>query len=180
MRQPTSYEEYRERRRQEEMKLKFINDIISEVTVSETNRIDELRKKCVEEHVKLTNTDGFYMGGKIFTNVQNAPFSILQKTVCHQSVRKDAENYLKQLKELHEDQSRIRQGLTILLSKVSSRQDMRDALPDVLLQFVKNPEITSLPRTREAAYTVTSKLHLSQLEKTLDRVYFYMGSRLIG
>jgi len=76
------------------------------------------------------------------------------------------------------DKERIRQALTLVLRDAKTFQDMRDALPNAMKDFIPNAQ--RLERTRPEAYTLLSnpRAH-AQYMKLRDKIEFYIATRLL-
>jgi len=76
------------------------------------------------------------------------------------------------------DKERIRQALTLVLRDCRSFQDMRDALPNALKDFI--PGSNRLERTRPEAYTLEDnpRAH-AQYMKLREKIEFYIAARLL-
>ena len=175
-----THAEYQERKAHDTWRVNKINNLIGELTKAEFTRLNDMITRIIDEHVKLTQTDGFYFSGKVFTNISGVSYATLSKVPIHPSLKARATEYIHQCKELDQNSAKIRQGIAVLIRDAHSDQDLRDALPDALTSLVDNGRLTNLPRTKEEGHTLTSKLHKQQFERTMDKVYYYLGSRLLG
>jgi hypothetical protein len=103
----------------------------------------------------------------------------MKQDAIHDSLLSEMQEYDRQIREFNADKVAFDQGFSLLLSKCTSPQDVRDALPDVLLPVMGSPEHL-LDRTRPEMYTLTSPLHIKQFEKVKDKIYFYLATALLG
>lgn len=174
-----THAEYEARKAQDAFKQKIINDIINKLIGHENARLKELVSGIINDHVKLTGTDGFYYRGNVYTNVMGASFATLQKLPIHDSLKDRMQEYIKQVQEIDADRAKIAQGLAVLLRQANSYQSVRNALPELLIPCT-SWDVSSLSRQTPEAAGLTSKLHIQQYEKTKDMLYFYLGSRLLG
>ncbi len=177
---PKTHAEYQERKAKDEFRQKIITDIVSALMTVDKNRLDRMCAEIVEDHVKLTKTDGFYHNGRVFTNMTGVAFKALQKQPIHPSLKLRIIEYTKQCREFDSDTAKISQGFAVLIRDCTTIQGVRNALPDVILPCMTDPRFKQVERTMPEGFTLTSKLHQGQFEKTMDRVYFYLGSRLMG
>ncbi|MCF8861653.1 hypothetical protein Ab1vBOLIVR2_gp71 [Agrobacterium phage OLIVR2] len=178
----TTKAEYLHRKAIDENRVNFVNGIIKELMSSDKARLDTMIKEIIEEHEKLTQTDGFFFDGRVYTNKVGIPFKSLQKVGVHPSLKARVLEYKKQCRDIENDEARIGQGLAVLVRNATSPQHFRDAVPDILLPLVPSSFISTknLKRTIEEGALLTTKLHRDQFQKTMDRIYFYLGSRLLG
>lgn len=82
---------------------------------------------------------------------------------------------LNKQKILDNDYKAICQLMSVLLEPCKSQQDIRDALPDMLL----SESMLTLPRTREAGYTATDYVQKLQYEKYHRKMCWYAAQKLI-
>lgn len=176
-----THAQLKERRALDDKRKYTIEYIIRNLMQSDIKRLNDMKSQIIQKHVKLTGSDGFYHRGQFFTTVTSVgtTSSALQKDAAHPEVREELFEYEKQVKELQNDKVILSQGLSILIRNAVSPQEIRDALPDILLSVMGSPE-NVLARTKPEMHTISSKLHQLQYEKTLDKIYFYLGSRLLG
>lgn len=173
-----THEEYRIRQQADQFRTTSIKKVLDVLLRNDRARLDELVKGIIADHVALTQTDGFYFDGRVYTNVIGVPFATLQKQPIDPSLKPRMLVYIKQMREMDADEAKIGQGLAVLLRKATNDQDVRDALPEPLVKVL--PHLSQYERQRPAAYGLTSKLHQVQYDKTMDQIYFYLGSRLLG
>lgn len=178
---PVTKAEFLQRKEVDERRTRFISGIITELLSSDKARLKSMIEKIVEEHESLTQTDGFFFDGQVYTNKVGIPFKSLQKVGVHPSLKARVLEYKKQCRDIDADDARLSQGLAVLVRNAVTPQDFRDAVPDILLSLVPTTfGIHRLPRNEPEGANLTTKLHKQQFEKTIDRVYFYLGSRLLG
>lgn len=141
--------------------------------------LNNLRYSIITKHVEKTHTDGFYHRGVWYTNFSGqAPATSLQKQSIHESLLPEIFDYERLIKDFNADKVSIEQGISLLLREAKAPQDIRDALPEVLLPVMGSPEHL-LQRTRPELYTLTSELHKKQFEKVMEKIYFYLATALL-
>lgn len=175
-----THEEYQKRKATDAFRSDTINELIGELTSADEFRLKDMVRDIINEHVKLTGTDGFYHNGRVYTNMTGVPFGSLQKVPIAPSLKPRILEYNKQCNDLDRDRAAIKQGLAVLIRNCETIQAVRNALPEVLIPIMKDIRYKATLRTMPEGHTLTSKLHQKQFEKTMDRVYFYLGSRLLG
>lgn len=85
---------------------------------------------------------------------------------------------MEDVKNTEREHLRLRQGLAVLLSPCGSDQDIRDALPDVIVGFF--PELNALPRFREEAWVFRDQpLKMHSHQQTVELLNFYACNQLI-
>ena len=172
--------EYLERKARDEFRQKIIIDVVTQLTAVDQKRLNEMKAKIINDHVQLTGTDGFYHNGMFYTNMSGVPVKSMQKLPIHPTLKGQAIEHDKQVRALASDTAKISRGLAVLIRNCIDYQGVRNALPDVLIPITTITEIARHDRTMPEGYTLTSKLHKDQFQNTLDRIYFYLGSRLLG
>lgn len=175
-----THEEFQQRKMMDAFRQSIINDAVNGLMSEDDKRLKQMVADIIRDHVTLTKTDGFYFNGQVYTNLQGVAFKSIQKLPIHPSLKDRITEYAKQVIELKSDQAKISQGLAVLIRNCIDHQGVRNALPDLLIPTINNQSIQMLKRTLPEGHTLTSKLHIAQYEKTMDRVYFYLGSRLLG
>lgn len=154
--------------------------IVKGLMAPQMNYLNNLRYNIIKKHSELTLTDGFYYKGFFHTNTTaKVPQGKMKQDAIHDSLLPEMQEYDRQIKEFNADKVLFDQGFSLLLSKCSNPQDVRDALPDILLPVMGSPEHL-LDRTRPEMYTLSSPLHIQQFEKVKDKIYFYLATALLG
>lgn len=73
---------------------------------------------------------------------------------------------------------RVNQLLGLITRDTKTLQDVRDALPEVLIKYLS---FGGLSRTREEAYTIKdNSMHMAQYEKTMNLIYLKDAMNIIG
>ena len=76
------------------------------------------------------------------------------------------------------DKERIKQALTLVLRNCKTFQDMRDALPNAMKDFI--PGAQRLERTRPEAFTLQDiPIAYRQYMKLREKIEFYIATRLL-
>lgn len=154
--------------------------IVKGLMTPQMNYLNNLRYNIVQKHTELTLSDGFYYKGLFHTNTTaKVPTSKMKQDAIHDSLLPEMQEYERQIKEFNADKVSFDQGFSLLLSKCTCPQDVRDTLPDILLPVMGSPEHL-LDRTRPEMYTLNSPLHIKQFEKVKDKIYFYLATALLG
>lgn len=174
-----THAQYAERKLHDMFRSNMANMVMDNLLKSETERLKKTIIDIIIAHTDLTNTDGFYFDGSVRSLVQGASHAALNKVPLHDSLKPEMAEYIKQERMLARDRAKIAQGLAVLLRSVRNNQDVRDALPELLVQFAP-VAVSSLQRQLPEAHNLTSVLHIRQFEQTKEMLYFYLGSRLLG
>jgi hypothetical protein len=157
----------------------FAQTLCTELTFPEVKGIEREQDMLLGMNADLGNPPhGFILGGSFITNLPTNMHKNLTKKPVHNSLLIPALNFLERRKQLDKDQRMLSQGLLSLLKPCKTLQDVRDALPNTLKQFL--PEIQPLPRTREEAWTMQSSPMLKrQWEKTEDLITLFLANRML-
>ena len=160
--------------------LKFITD---RLFVAEGRRLNgyliELNTK--NKQLKDTLIDGFIYGGKYYqpreVTLWVAAFG-QARTPLHRSLQGEMENYLTDKKSVDDERKLITQTLYTLLAPCRTNQQIRDALPECLLDCFEG--VSNLPRSQEVGFTLRDNPRaLRQFEKILPRIEIYSVARLL-
>lgn len=157
----------------------IIIKIIASLCEPDANRLYNLRVNIIARHCILTGTDSFYTQGEIWSNIQGLPQKVLQKRPIHESLKEELHELIKQRNQLKADREKLKQGLAVIIRSLDTHEEVRDALPDLLLPFMDSTTAV-LPRTRPELYTLTQEIWKQQYKKTEELIYFYLGSRLLS
>lgn len=95
----------------------------------------------------------------------------------HKTLMDSFDQLAKDKAQLQMNHQKIRQGIGMLLRPCKTRQDIRDVLPDTLVNLT---DLKQLTRTREEAYSIAgSGMLKQQYDKTMELVFMYLGTKLL-
>lgn len=145
----------------------------------ETARLRELTAKLCMDNAALGGTpNAFRYNSRIYHAI---PLRDIHRTSVKQidTTLEDRAAHLEHVTEIFErDTKRLTQGITVVLSRCTTSQDVRDALPEELVQI--SPELSTLPRTRPEGYVLEEHPMLrKQFEATMELALYYTANRLI-
>lgn len=122
--------------------------------------------------------DGFFCQKMLFTHTEKRVRSQAKFGSCHESILPKAMAMVQFVDRYKFEKIRTQQALAILLFGAQTPQDIRDALPEFLIPYVK--ELATLPRTREEAWTLEDRpLHKAQYVVLRDLIEFYLVNKLL-
>ena len=157
--------------------------ILSALLAAETRRLEvQLFSLCQKNsHLLGRTTTGFRYEGKTFITEECSrvtPFPLL-----HYDLLDDMEIYAKDRKAIESERSTIKQLLTKLLDIGMEAQQMRNALPECLIQFTPN-FIKRLSRTKDQEAVMREDLKLSettinQFHQWLPKIEMYAATHLL-
>ena len=88
------------------------------------------------------------------------------------------EAHAKDKAEVEFDRLRVKQALSLLLKDVRTAQDLRDALPNQLVEMID--QIKDMKRSRPEGFTLmTDSRKIKQYQKLREKIEFYTAARLI-
>lgn len=117
---------------------------------------------------------GFAYKGETFKRTY---YSVKGLQNLHPSLHDQMDHYLADRDVIMADKVKIGSILRAILTPCDSAQDIRDALPECMVQFIADKH---LPRTRPEAYTIQhQKLVMRQYQMILPRIQFYVSTRLL-
>lgn len=158
----------------------LIDSLIVKLFEAEHRRLAKNELGLVMSHRELTGSeiDGFIYRGQFYTDLGQKIASKGTKTGPHPSLVPKILAHLADKKEIAFDKQRIKQALVLTLDHCRSRQDVRDALPNVLGELI--PECKDIPRTRPEGFGIENHSRKSaQYEKLREKIEFYAAARLL-
>ena len=158
----------------------IIDQIIKTLFEPEQRRIqswtDRLCKQNQEYHPQCQM---FFWQGHFFrqSNIRGMIPKEKRKPL-HSSLCDEADMLIKDRTIVEDDKAFVRQAIFRLLEPCQDTQDIRDALPECLVDIVRWQ--TSMVRTREAAFTIQNDPRaLRDFEKMLPKIEVYTTARMI-
>lgn len=139
--------------------------------------INDLNTKNKE--LRAVSVDGFLYGGKLYmpSGVSTIVRSGTQsKVTLHFSLNQEMETWLWDCKIIKTDQDLIKQMLFLLLKHCTNEQDLRDTLPECLINlvFTQPP-----PRRNQPGYTLEDNERAQrQFQTILPKMELYSSTRL--
>lgn len=160
-------------------KSKIITAFIEALFKSEAARIDKSVERLDRENREILKTSnwGFMWQGQRFVP-KNSPYRVTNVFALDFSLRHEGNFLLKDIAQVGEDEQMIRETIALLIERCETEQDLRDALPDALVEL--SPKLMALPREREAGYTLRgNERALRQFTKILDKIHLYAATRMM-
>ncbi len=145
------------------------------------NWIDQLCKQSREAYGD-PDLIGFIYSGQVYKPVAAAEAKaanhMIKRRGLHPSLTENMEAYLQDLRVLTEDKAFISQSLFKVLDPCENNQDLRDALPNCVIDTL--PSLQGICRAREQAWTIVhDERALRQFNKILPRIEMYAAARLM-
>jgi hypothetical protein len=124
------------------------------------------------------NPDGFRHLGVIYSLLQGGDKARGTYGCLPVGMIPEMDQVLAEKATMAADKERIRQALTLVMRDCKTFQDMRDALPNALKEFI--PGAQRLERTRPEGYTLQDNPRAySQYMKLREKIEFYIATRLL-
>ncbi len=158
----------------------IINEFLTKLFAPEKQSLQSRILEMIQRNAQFMGnigTNGFRYKGETYSNLANAT-RFGNNTSLHTDLFGDMDTLLVEKKELDYDRARVKAGLIILLQSAYTDQDYRDAAPNCLAVLVDR--LSSLPRTREEAYTLKDdpqKMH--QYKKVVSLIEYHAASRYL-
>lgn len=161
-------------------KHEIIKQIMAKLFSAEERRLETVRDQLVKanaEYYPNRPHDGFTYQGKPYdlSNLARGPRT---RVSLHLKMVDQMDAYLADHDQVWGDRYYISQILSPILGPCDSLQDVRDALPNCLMDTIE--ALRSYQRTRPEAYTIQADTRsFRQYQKILPRIEFYATSRLL-
>lgn len=163
----------------------IINQIIKTLFASEDRRLSSwIDRMCRRNREAYRDTlpnanqlQGFIFNG-VFYRPSDVQGPISGRKALHASLWSEMETLEKDKKIVATERDFVRQTLYALLDPCSTDQDIRDALPECLVDTL--PQLKRLERTRQPAFTIEGNARaVRQYEKMLPKIEVYAAARMI-
>lgn len=156
-----------------------LDQIIKTLFAADDRRLTTWVDKLCKMHQEASRETvyGFLYAG-VYYRPSNVTGPVPHKRALHPSLYSDMETFLKGKRAVDDDKAFIRQTLFSLLDPCNTRQEIRDALPECLVDCL--PNLKELNRQAEAAWSIQGNARaLRQYEKILPKMEIYSAARLI-
>jgi hypothetical protein len=122
---------------------------------------------------------GFIYNGEIYKPLAaNVPNHAIKRRGLHPTLMSNMDNYLKDLNTLTTDKSFISQSLFKILDPCENNQDIRDALPNCLVDTL--PELQGISRGRPEAWSIEGDERATrQYQQMVPKIQMYASARLL-
>jgi hypothetical protein len=153
-----------------------VNKILFE---HEIKRLRNHELELVRENANLGgSSDGFRYNGKVFTQQETKLISRGKFTVPNVEMLPAVKLYLEDSNLIDYDKLRVNQAMTLVLKDTKSTQDVRDALPECLVQLL--PSYRQYQRTRPEAFTLSENPRsYNQYMNLREKIEFYVASKML-
>lgn len=139
----------------------------------EVERLDKLNQE-----IRGHRTQGFMLAGQYYFPPDCAYRPQAGQPSLDFSLSFHGQVFLKDKAHVEDDKQLIKQIIHLLIKDCDSIEDVRDALPESLIEL--SSVLGMIPRTRETAYTISHDPRMMrQYEQLLEKIDFYVATRMI-
>lgn len=157
---------------------KRIKGIMENLLTAEERRLEKARVDLIEKNRKFYPDephDGFTYVGSVY-DPPNLPRGPRKRVFLHTSLHPEMDALIKDREQVLSDRYVLSQLLFRLLAPCKDDQDIRDALPECIIDTTDLPRMT---RLREPGWTLTSAQDQRQFKMILPRIEFYSAARML-
>ena len=167
----------------------WLDAIMERLFAPETRRIDRMIESLTERNsrAKGKTTYGFIHLGTVYISESNKPlyraFHGKNKNnpvpALSLELAREASTFVNDVTKVNNDKDRIRQVLYKLIYQANSKQEIRDALPECVVQIMDGWK--DMPRTmNDCAWLIRNDWRsVRDYEKMLPKIEFYAMTALI-
>jgi hypothetical protein len=158
----------------------IVSDIVEKLFTKEFRNMERIKTELIEANHALGNPkEGFLYKGRFHTNVPASQQKDLIKKMLHMDLYDRGNFYTETLDRLTKDEQKVRQGLSLMISPCVTAQDVRDSLPEIVLDLLP-ADIQALSRTRPESWRFSHQpMQLLQQENVNGLISFYVANRML-
>lgn len=159
--------------------LHLIEPIIRSLMGKEISRLEDWTAQLVVENQALGGHPyGFFYYGIIFSHYERRHTASEGLKAIDSSLTPQAHALHTATQKRRSDEQKLRQTLSVLLSRCRTRQDARDSLPEILAKSIN--ELKTLPRERPEGFIIAkSTYHINQFNVAMDIVNYYTFNKMV-
>lgn len=159
-------------------KTTLIQVVLSDLLQFERKRLEGVLEKILQTNRKHGRSgNAFIHQGQVYSLLPICQIRGEPITEPHPAVTEDLDYYLNQKEELIRSEQRLKQGLSVVVGRCKTIQDLRNALPDILVHEL--PSLRGLSRTEPEGAMLESRPKLrEQFEQTIDLALTFAAKRL--
>lgn len=159
----------------------WIDPILKELFGPDHRRLTAWIDRLCEKNSEIVGKDvhGFIYAG-IFYRPSNVIGRITQHQVLHSSLDPDMQDFLLSKKVVDIEKTKLRQVLFMLLEPCNNQLDIRDTLPECVIDCIPDLRKFFPNRTRDPAFTIAHNPRAMRLfNKLLPKMEEYSVARMI-
>ena len=163
--------------------IKVVGAILFQLVATEKRRLEREINRIVaenKEHIR-SSADWFLYQGKVYTSTAATllPGGAGGFPQLAMALNREMEAYIRDQKEVEQDQTMIKQILVTLLQGCGSSQEIRDTLPSFLLPLTPDYIKQLGARFAEGFFAPKHERFVSQYQRMLPKMEFYSATRLL-
>lgn len=154
----------------------IIDHILDNLFEPDTRRLKALITKLIQQNNEKHRAqyDGLMYKGTWYPNPETGSTPKSPRVLVHDQILSEMDVFARQELTLYNERMRLKQGLHQVLKSCENTQDIRDALPESLMNLPYLAEVSRLPRTRPEGYTLAhSERGQRQFSEIVDRLKYY-------
>jgi hypothetical protein len=158
---------------------KLIDEVIKILFAADDRRLQAWVDRLCEKNQELRREPviGFLYGGRYF-RPSNVVGLVKTKRALDPSMYDQIDAYLDDERQVDKDKAFIRQAMFAVLDPCKDIQDIRDALPECLVDCL--PKLKELSRHNQPAFTIQDNPRaLRQFNKVLPMMEVYATARMV-
>lgn len=157
------------------------NDTVEGLFSAEVRLLHQKMAQLIDDNNRLVRgpSRAILYKGHYFTRhglLLSAQFNLSDFTALMPELEGRADRLLSETIALREDRATVHLMVARLVNDCSTKQDVRDALPDCLTEF---SGLSHLPRTRPEAFTLTDPNLIRDFEAAKEKMLIYSVTHLI-
>lgn len=159
----------------------WIDPILKELFGPDHRRLVAWIDRLCDKNSEIVGKDvhGFIYAG-VFYRPSNVIGKITGRQVLHSSLHGDMRDFLQSAKMVEVEKTKLRQILFMLLEPCNNQLDIRDTLPECVVDCIPDLKKHFPDRTREPAFTITSNERAMKLfNKLLPKMEEYSVARML-
>jgi hypothetical protein len=157
----------------------LIEYIITTLLKKDYTRLDLILEGFLEQNYMLGGIkEGFLLEGKFHTLLPSKQQFVIEKRMLHPRLHGEVREYLAERRLIEVEAKTIQQGLSLLVKPCKSTQDLRDALPEDIVDLV--PQFRSMTRQRPEAWCLEgSEFQKHQYGTVKEKLMFYITNQML-
>lgn len=159
----------------------YAKEIVDDLFRNEDVRQQKLLEQVIEKNTDLGGPpEGFLHAGHFFSTLTGPSryAATTRKVKGHPDVAEDAAYYLRVKVKRDKDYQKIHQSLGTMVRPCKTFQDLRDAIPEILVPCAAF--LNGIQRTRPQGYTVIDRpLVQHQFDLMVDDILYYLANHII-
>jgi hypothetical protein len=157
----------------------LVDPVLVEIFSGEKLHLNKVLDSILRENQQMGGTmNAFRYESHLYSSVDPKTLRSVSVSDLNSTLVKPVKRYIKDLNQLKIDMMKLRNALSMVLTKCHNIQDCRDALPDIISS--KIPEMRGMERIKEEGHVLRNKPELlNQFKQVMEIGLYYQANRLI-